>query len=157
MSAEPLAAPAVPAPAGRRFTRRPEKWIAGIGVGLAAILQGGFALAVNSATSAEFGESIAPALRSAGIDLAASGDAVEAARTLAAWFGFSLIVVIGLAAIGFFFASRRPRRRSTGWWFLGAGLACLLGTQLVLYPVAFFLFLTAALFAARSPQQGSPS
>ncbi|WP_110588577.1 hypothetical protein [Microbacterium suaedae] len=154
MSAETLARSAA---AHRRFTRRPEKWTAGIGVGLAAILQGGFAFAVNSTTSAEFGDAIAPALRSAGIDLAASGNAYEAARTLAAWFGFSLLAVLALAAIGFFLASRRPLQGSTGWWFLGAGLACLFGTQLILYPVAFFLFLAAALFAARSPQQGSPS
>jgi uncharacterized membrane protein len=59
--------------------------------------------------------------------------------------------------VGFFSASRRPAGRSTGWWFAGAGLICLVGTQFILYPVAFFFFLTAALFAVRSTQQGSSS
>ncbi|WP_221585343.1 hypothetical protein [Microbacterium sp. G2-8] len=142
------------APRAKSFRRLPEMWLAGIGVGLAAVLQGGVTLAINSSTRAEFDEVIAPALSAAGIDFASTDDAYEAARTLAAWFGFSLLLMIGLAAVGFFLASRRPRRRSTGWWFLGAALVCLVGTQLLLYPVAFFLFLAAALFAVRSTRQG---
>jgi hypothetical protein len=59
--------------------------------------------------------------------------------------------------VGLFIAWRRPGRPSTGWWFAGAGLICLVGTQFILYPVAFFFFLTAALFAVRSTQQGSSS
>lgn len=143
---------AAPAPTLRRI---PERWLAGIGVGLAVVFQGGVALAINAATREELDDAIAPALEAAGVSPA--GDAYEGARTLAAWFGFSLILVVGLAAVGFFLASRRPRRRSTGWWFLAAGLACLFGTQLVLYPVAFFLFLAAALFAVRPTRQGSPT
>lgn len=136
----------------RAVSRRPEMWIAGAGLGFAALLQGGFTLTINSATRADFDEKIAPALAVAGI--APGGDAYEGARTLAAWFGFALVVMIGLTAVGLFIASRRPARRSTGWWFAGAGLICLVGTQLVLYPVAFFFFLAAALFAVRSTRQG---
>lgn len=136
-------------------SRRPEKWISGIGLALAGLLQGGFTLTVNASSEAEFTEKILPALQAAGIN--PTGDAYEGARTLAGWFGFSLIIMLALCAVGFFIASRRPERRSTGWWFAGAGLACLVGTQFVLYPIAFFFFLTAALFAVRSTQQGSPS
>jgi len=136
-------------------SRRPEKWISGIGLALAGLLQGGFTLTVNASSEAEFTEKILPAMQAAGMQ--PTGDAYEGARTLAAWFGFSLIIVLALCAVGLFIASRRPERRSTGWWFAGAGLICLVGTQLVLYPVAFFFFLAAALFAVRSTQQGSTS
>lgn len=136
-------------------SRRPEKWISGIGLALAGLLQGGFTLTVNASSEAEFDEKILPAMQAAGIQ--PTGDAYEGARTLAAWFGFSLILILALCAVGLFIASRHPERCSTGWWFAGAGLICLVGTQFVLYPVAFFFFLTAALFAVRSTQQGSPS
>ena len=136
-------------------SRRPEKWISGIGLALAGLLQGGFTLTVNGSSEAEFNEKILPAMHAAGINPA--GDAYEGARTLAGWFGFSLILVLALCAIGLFVASRRPERRSTGWWFAAAGVICLVGTQFVLYPIAFFFFLTAAMFAVRSTQQGSPS
>jgi len=136
-------------------SRRPEKWISGIGLALAGLLQGGFTLTVNSSSEAEFTEKILPAMQAAGMTPA--GDAYEGARTLAAWFGFSLLIVFALCAVGLFVASRRPERRSTGWWFAGAGLICLVGTQFVLYPVAFFFFLAAAMFAVRSTQQGSTS
>jgi len=147
-------APIRPTPAARAISRTAEKWITGVGLGLAALLQGGFTVTINSASRAEFDEKIAPALASTG--LTPLGDAYEGARTLAAWFGFSLVIMIFLAAIALFIASRRPARRSTGWWLAGAGAACLVGTQLVLYPVAFFFFLAAALFAVRSTRQGSP-
>jgi hypothetical protein len=136
-------------------SRRPEKWISGIGLALAGLLQGGFTLTVNASSEAEFDEKILPAMQAAGIQ--PTGDAYEGARTLAGWFGFSLIVVLALCAVGLFSAAPRPARRSTGWWFAGAGLICLVGTQFILYPVAFFFFLTAALFAVRSTQQGSSS
>ncbi|MGO2095767.1 MAG: hypothetical protein ACTH2J_01215 [Candidatus Microbacterium stercoravium] len=148
-------APNRPAPARRTVSRTAETWITGIGLGLAALLQGGFTVTINNASRAEFDDKIAPALASAG--LSPAGDVYETARTLAAWFGFSLVIMILLAAIALFIASRRPARRSTGWWLAAAGAVCLVGTQLVLYPVAFFFFLAAALFAVRPTSQGSPA
>lgn len=136
-------------PAPRRISRTPEKWIAGIGLGLATVLQGGFTYVMNRVEPEAFAEALGPAMESSGLGTA---DGYEAASTLAAWFGFSLVLVLGLSALGFFFATRRPNRKSTGGWFLAAGLVCLLGTQLVLYPVAFFFFLAAAFFAVRSTQ-----
>ena len=42
-------------------------------------------------------------------------------------------------------------------WALAAGLACLLGSQLILFPVAFVFFVAAGLFALRPVTDGSPS
>lgn len=138
------------------FHRRAELIVAGCAVAAAGVLQGGFALVITRSDDAALGSSILPALRDAGLDVA-DGDAHVVLHTLAAWFGYSFILVALLTAMGFFFARLRPRRRSTGWWFLAAGLACLLGTQLVLYPVAFLFFLAAALFAVRTPTPRSSS
>lgn len=152
----PSADAAAPTPAAEapRFRRLPERWIAGIGLGIAAVLQGGFTLAVTRSDDAAVRDVLLPALGASGIELS-DADATAMLETLAAWFGLSLIVMALLCAVGFFIAARRPVRRSTGWWFLAAGLVCLFGTQLLLYPVAFLFFLAAGLFAVRSPQQRS--
>lgn len=155
VSAMNAAMPVGAATEGRApFSRRLETWIAGIGLAGAAVLQGGFTIAVTRSDAATLEAAVLPALRAAGIHLDGA-TAHEALQTLAAWFGYSLIVTALLCAVGFSLAARRPRRRSTGWWFLAAGLVCLLGTQLLLYPVAFFFFLAAGLFTARAPQQRS--
>ena len=145
--AEPMAPP---------FRRRAELIIAGVGMAACAVLQGGFALVITRSDDAALESTIVPALRSAGLDLA-EADAHVALNTMAAWFGFSFIVVALCTAIGFFFARLRPRRRATGLCFLAAGLACLFGTQFVLYPVAFFFLVSAALFAVRTATPRSSS
>lgn len=146
--------PSTPDAAAQPFRRRIELIIAAVGFAAAAVLQGGFALVISRADSAALQDSVLPALHAAGLDIP-DADAYTVLNTLAGWFGFSLILIALLCAVGWFFATYRPRRRSTGWWFAGAGLACLFGTQLVLYPVAFLFFLSAALFAVRTPNPGS--
>jgi len=138
------------------FRRRAELIVAGIGLAAAAVLQGGFALVITRSDDATLRSTIVPAMRAAGLDLA-EADAHVVLNTMAAWFGFSFILVALCTAIGFFFARLRPRRRATGLCFLAAGLACLLGTQLILYPVAFFFLIAAALFAVRTVTPRSSS
>lgn len=135
------------APAIRRTA---ETWLALAGMAGSAVLLGGFALVMNRTDEPTFLDTLYPAMTDAGIDLASS-DAYDAARTLAAWFGLTLVAVLLVAAAGIYVAHRCPARRSTGWWFLAAGLVCLFGSQLVLYPVAFLFFLAAGLFALRRP------
>lgn len=132
------------------FRRRAEVIIASIGLAGAAILQGGFVLLITRSDEETLRTGVLPALRQNGVEIF-DADADVALGTLAAWFGYSLVLVALLWAVGLFFAHHRPRRPVTGWWFAGAGFACLLGTQLLLYPVAFFFFFAAALFAVRKP------
>lgn len=111
---------------------------------------GSYTAVVNQMDEATFTSSVRPILfPQAGADLTDAA-AYEIGRTLAAWFGFTLVAVLVLAAIGIFKMRRRPWRRSTGWWLAAAGLVCLVGSQLIFYPVAFPFFLAAGLFAARS-------
>ncbi|PFG44286.1 hypothetical protein ATJ88_3008 [Isoptericola jiangsuensis] len=151
------AAPAEAGAVDRPPRRTVEVWSAAAGMVLTTVLAGGFALVVNAVDEQTFADSLLPALRETGT--VADGVALDAAftgaRTLAAWFGFTVVTVLLLGAIGIFLARRRPRRRGTGWWFLAAGLVCLVGSQLVLYPVAFLFFVSAGLFALRKPDPGS--
>jgi hypothetical protein len=157
-----LAVPRSVVPAGADDDAPPirrtlEVWVAVAGMVVTTVLAGGYALVLNRTDKDTFADSLLPTMRDAGIvpDDIGLDVAYTGARTLAAWFGMTVVVVLLLCAVGIFIARRRPRRRTTGWWFLAAGLVCLLGSQLVLYPVAFLFFVSAGLFALRKPDPGS--
>ncbi|MCZ2262842.1 hypothetical protein IRJ14_09615 [Isoptericola sp. QY 916] len=149
------AEPAGPAVVVRRTV---ELWVAGVAAAVTTLSLGAFTLVVNGVDEATFADTLYPLLADGGVAGAAGvpvDAAYEATRTLAAWFSLTVPVVLGLTVVGFALARRRPARRTTGWWFLAAGLACLLGSQLLLYPIAFGFFVTAGLFALRTTDQHS--
>lgn len=143
-------------PAPPRIRRTVELWLTAIAIALSVLALGGFSLVMNQIDAGGFEEVIMPALlgEQSGMSLE---HAFEAGRTLGAWFGVTLIAVLLLASAGIFFTRRRPWRRASGWWFLAAGLACLLGSQLILFPLAFVYFAVAGLFALRPLHDGIPS
>ncbi|HWV75867.1 MAG TPA: hypothetical protein VN027_01020 [Isoptericola sp.] len=138
--------------------RTAELWVAGVAAALTTLSLGAFTVVVTGVDEATFADSLYPLLADGGVAGAAGVPvdvAYEATRTLAAWFSLTVPIVLGLTVVGFMLARRRPARRSTGWWFLAAGLACLLGSQLLLYPIAFGFFVTAGLFALRTTDHHS--
>ena len=151
--AETPRVPARPAPAVRRIV---EQWLIGIGMAVSFVTMGGFVLVMNRIDDAAFEEVVMPALVGADAGMPVA-EARMLADTLASWFGITLIAVLLLSVIGLFLARRRPHRRGAGWWALAAGLACLLGSQLILFPVAFVFFVAAGFFALRPVTDGSPS
>jgi uncharacterized membrane protein YhaH (DUF805 family) len=142
-----------PAPLMKRTA---EFIVIGIGMGLSFLVMGGFTLVMNQIDQVTFARVVQPALFGSVPDLT-TAQAFEMADTLAAWFGFTLIAVLLLSVTGIFFARRSPNRKRSGWWFLAAGLVCLLGSQTILYPIAFFFFVSAGLFALRRPTDRSHS
>ncbi|UVY84964.1 hypothetical protein NLU66_05010 [Brachybacterium sp. NBEC-018] len=147
------AAAATAAPVRGRRTL--EIVLVGLGIIAAVVTMGGFTLVMNQVDQATFEAVVMPALL--GGDTALDPLAArEAGDTLAAWFGVSLVLLLLLSAAGIALARSRPWRRTPAWWFLAAGLVCLLGSQLVLYPVAFLFLLAAALVALRPLPEGSP-
>jgi hypothetical protein len=136
--------------------RTAEVWLAGIGMVLSTLFLGAFTLVMNQLDEEGFLATLYPEMQRAGLDLTAggaTGGAYDAARTLAAWFGLTLMVVLLLGITGIFVARRRPGRRTGGAFFAAAGLVCLVGSQLVLYPVAFLYFVSAGMFALRRPDR----
>ena len=129
-------------------SRKVELWLLGVGAFLAVIFLGGFTAAMNQVDEETFERVIKPTLAAANPE-ASTAELFEQAKTLGAWFGFSLILVLLLAAAAFFIARRRPTLKRTGFWAAGAGLACLFGSQLILFPIAFLFFVSAGYFALR--------
>lgn len=144
-----------PAEGHPRVRRRTELWILGIGLGVATVCLGGFSLVMNGIDAATFEESVAPVLLTGEGVPAAEG--YEVGKALGAWFGFTLIAVLLLGVVSFYMARLRPWRRTAAWWIGATGLVCLLGSQLILFPVAFIFFVSAGLFALRPITDGSTS
>ena len=139
-----------------QIRRTAEQWLVGIGMAVSFVAMGGFVLAMNRIDDVTFEQVVMPAL----VGAEAGVPVVEArllADTLAAWFGVTLVAVLLLSVIALFLARRRPWRRGAGWWAAAAGLACLLGSQLILFPVALLFFVAAGFFALRPVPDGSPS
>jgi len=125
-----------------------ELWTAGAGLVLATMLLGGFTLVMNRLDEETFDRVVAPAFDTANPG-ASAGVSYESVQTLSAWFGFTLVAVLLLALVGFLVARHRPWLRRSGWWFAAAGFACLFGSQLILFPIAFLFFVSAGFFALR--------
>ena len=145
--------PATPPP---RVRRTAEQWLLGLGMAVSFVTMGGFVLVMNRIEDADFEQAVMPTLVGADAAMPAS-EARMLADTLASWFGVTLIAVLLLSVIALFLTRRRPPPRGAGGWALAARLACLLGSQLILFPVAFVFFVTAGLFALRPVTDGSPS
>lgn len=158
----PVAKPAEAVDADRAAPprRTVEVCVTVAGMVLSGVFLGGFSVVMNQVGEGAFRDSLYPDMVAAGIDLSAAGDPYTAARTLGAWFGFTLMGVLALGTAGVLVARRAPGRRATGWLLAAAGLVCLVGSQLMLYPVAFLFFVSAGLFALRGtdrqPDPGSP-
>ena len=138
-----------------RMHRTPELVVATVGIALSLLTMGGYTLVVNSIDAATFEDVVMPALLGGSGELSVDA-AHELGRTLAAWFGVSLMVILLLCAAGIALARKRPDRRTTGWWFFAAGAVCLLGSQLLLFPIAFLFFVSAGLFVLRPLTGRSP-
>ncbi|MGY5765304.1 hypothetical protein ACXET9_08885 [Brachybacterium sp. DNPG3] len=137
-----------PAP---RIRRTPELIVVAVGLVIALVVMGGFALVINQLDESGFAETVMPSLFGDAAGEVEVGAAHEAARTLGAWFGVSFVVMLALCAAGIVQTRVRPERRAPGWWFLAAGVVCLVGSQLILYPIAFLFFVAAGLYAVRRP------
>lgn len=128
--------------------RRLEIIIALLGAIFTFILLGGFAVVIAQMNEAEFLAGLYPAMQEIGMQVP-QDEAYVVAKTLAAWFGFTVFFTLILTAIGVFFARLPKRWRRSGVIFAITGVVCLIGSQLIAYPVAFFFFLAAALMFLR--------
>src|SRR5699024_4149061 len=84
-----------PPPGGRRTV---ERWVVGIGMARSLVGLGGFTLGMNQDDQATFESVIMPALSGTEPGMP-SAEAYQLGRTLGAWFGVTLIVLLLLSVI----------------------------------------------------------
>lgn len=109
---------------------------------ICVVLLGGFSLVMNTVKEKEFTAKIYPMFQSA--DLSAS-ETFQQFRTLGMWFGLTLMAILVMNMIALYLLSQSKRRWISAVLYGLSGVCLLIGTQFLLYPVAFFFFVLAGI------------
>ena len=123
------------------------KWEVMIGIAgviLCVIFLGGFSLTITSMEESTYETTVFPILQE-GVSEEYISESFEAVKALAIWFGVTLLIVfilVALAALSIW-QNKYPKRGAV--FFIFAGLAALMGTQFIAFPLAFLFFIAAAL------------
>jgi len=128
-----------------------EQWLGWIGIGLSLIFLGGFTLVINQMSINQFSTLFAE-IFPAVFDQMTNEEAFLQFKTLGAWFGFTLLIVIVLVVAANFLIAYRNYRKAAAAVLVVAGLVCLIGTQYLAFPIAFLFFVAAALSLIRKPK-----
>jgi chromate transport protein ChrA len=81
----------------------------------------------------------------AGVSEEYVSESFEAVKALAIWFGVTLLIVFILVALATLSIWRNKSPKRGAVFFIFAGLATLIGTQFIAFPLAFLFFIAAAL------------
>jgi hypothetical protein len=124
--------------------RKSEVIIGLIGVILSVIMLGGFSLTVTTMEEGTYATSVFPTLQE-GVSMNNLSESFEAMKTLAVWFGITLLMVLisVVLAISLIWKNKFPKRAA--FFYLFAGVATLIGTQMIAFPIAFFFFVASGL------------
>lgn len=128
-----------------------EQWLGWMGIGLSIVFLGGFTLVMNQITVTQFStlfSTVFPAV----FNQMPEEEAFRQFKTLGAWFGFTLLIVILLVVVANSLITYRNYRKAAACILVLAGLICLVGTQYLAFPIAFLFFLAAALCLIRKPK-----
>jgi hypothetical protein len=123
------------------------KWevIIGIaGVLLCVIFLGGFSLTITSMEESTYATTVFPILQE-GVSEEYVSVSFEAVKALATWFGVTLLIVFILVALATLSIWRNKYAKRGAVLFICAGLATLIGTQFIAFPIAFLFFIAAGL------------
>lgn len=124
--------------------RKWEVMIGIIGVILCVIFLGGFSLTMTSMEEGIYETSVFPILQE-GVSEEYVSESFEAVKALAIWFGVTLLIVFILVALATLSIWRNKFPKRGAVLFIFAGLATLIGTQFIAFPLAFLFFIAAAL------------
>jgi phosphoglycerol transferase MdoB-like AlkP superfamily enzyme len=127
------------------------KWevIIGIaGVILCVIFLGGFSLTITSMEESTYKTTVFPILQE-GVSEEYVSESFEAVKALALWFGVTLLIVFILVALAALAIWRNKYPKRGAVLFIFAGLATLIGTQFIAFPIAFLFFTAAGLCILR--------
>ncbi|MGI8384290.1 DUF4064 domain-containing protein [Robertmurraya sp. P23] len=115
-----------------------------IGAILCVIMLGGFSLTITTMEEGTFAESVFPTLQE-GVSINDLSESFEAMKALAVWFGITLLIVLITVVIATLSIWRNKFPKRAAIFFLLAGLATLIGTQMIAFPIAFFFFVASGL------------
>ncbi|PAE35554.1 DUF4064 domain-containing protein [Bacillus sp. 7884-1] len=123
------------------------KWEVMIGIAgviLCVIFLGGFSLTMTSMEESIYETTVFPILQE-GVSEEYVSESFEAVKALAIWFGVTLIIVFILVALATLSIWRNKYLKRGAVLYIFAGLATLIGTQFIAFPLAFLFFIASAL------------
>ncbi|WHZ05114.1 DUF4064 domain-containing protein [Neobacillus sp. YX16] len=123
------------------------KWEVMIGIAgviLCVIFLGGFSLTMTSMEESIYETTVFPILQ-AGVSEEYVSESFDAVKALAIWFGVTLLIVFILVALATLSIWRNKSPKRGAVLYIFAGLATLIGTQFIAFPLAFLFFIAAAL------------
>ncbi|MGD6843488.1 hypothetical protein ACQCVH_13330 [Bacillus infantis] len=132
--------------------RKWETMIAMAGALLCLIFLGGFSMTILTMDEVTFEEAVYPVLQTDAAKPRVS-ESYEAVKTLAVWFGVTMIAVLVFTAIATLFIRKNKNPKAAAVFYTLAGLTALAGTQMIAFPLAFIFFLAAALCLFRKIQR----
>jgi hypothetical protein len=115
-----------------------------IGAILCVIMLGGFSLTMTTMEEGTFAKSVFPILQE-GVSIHDLSQSFEAMKALAVWFGVTLLIVLISVVIATLSILKNKFPKRAALFFSLAGLATLIGTQMIAFPIAFFFFVTSGL------------
>ncbi|NWQ40488.1 DUF4064 domain-containing protein [Bacillus sp. EB106-08-02-XG196] len=124
--------------------RKWEVMIGLAGVILCVIFLGGFSLTMTSMEEGTYETTVFPILQE-GVSEEYLSESFDAVKVLAIWFGITLIIVFILVALATLLIWRNKYPKRGAVLFIFSGLATLIGTQFIAFPLAFLFFIAAAL------------
>jgi hypothetical protein len=135
------------------------KWESIIGITgalLCLIFLGGFSVTITTMDENTFEAAVFPVLQ-ADAAKAHVSESFEAIKTLAVWFGVTMMGVLVFTGIATLFVRKNKNPKAAAGFYTLAGLTALAGTQLIAFPFAFLFFLSAALclFRKIQPKEGA--
>ncbi|TWE08447.1 uncharacterized protein DUF4064 [Neobacillus bataviensis] len=121
------------------------KWEVMIGIAgavLCLLFLGGFSLTITSMEESIFEKTVFPILQES-VSKEYVSESFEAVNVLAIWFGVTLLIVLFLVVTAVLYIWRNRFPKKAALFYTLAGLATLIGTQLLAFPLAFLFFLAA--------------
>lgn len=125
------------------MTRRLEKIIGIVGAVLVTLFLGGFTIVFNAMNETEYKETILPILGD-NFEKLTTSEGMEFLKTLGAWFGFTVVLVLVCVAVATLFVNNNRYPKRAAIFYLLAGLITLIGSQTLAYPLAFIFFVNTA-------------
>lgn len=138
-----------------KLRRRLEIVIGIIGAVLVTIFLGGFTIVSNQLDNKNYKETFYPIFADTFKGMNES-EGIEVLKTLGAWFGVTVFLVLVCVALGSLFINNNRYPKRAGILYLAAGVITLFGSQLVAYPLAFIFFVVSAMcFLRKEPDNVS--
>ncbi|MGX7132699.1 DUF4064 domain-containing protein [Enterococcus songbeiensis] len=126
------------------MNRKIEKGLGIVGMVLVTLFLGGFSVVMNQLSTESYQKIFQPVFSEVVKNLSVD-EGILLFKTLGAWFAITVVVVLFVGAAASLFITKNKYPKLAGICYFIAGLAALIGSQLLAFPFAFLFFVSSIL------------